>query len=248
MFEIEQTPISTTSQRVERKYPLPDAMLERAIARLSELLPIHRYAANHDWSSIRTTYLDTPDFAAYQEYLVRMPLRRKIRIRQYGVDGMFGDLYWVEMKIKNHRVSLKRRFCCRKPDLVLLMRGEDILDRIVACNEGDVAQTYTAIRSMIIEQGLRPAVRLDYERMAFQGPDSHGFRITLDRNLRFVSACGGYSGVLDGLVIESKHHGEEPEHLREMRKSLGLKRAKRFSKFARSVQRILDLQAQRCVS
>jgi len=248
MFEIEQTPISTTSQRLERKYPLPDAMLERAVARLSELLPVHRYAGDHDWSSIRTTYLDTADFAAYQEYLVRLPLRKKIRIRQYGVGGVFGDLCWVEIKIKNHRVSLKRRFCCRKPELVSLLQGEDILDRIGDCNDGDVAQTYSAIRSMIIEQQLRPAVRLDYERMAFQGPDSRSFRITLDRNLRFVSGCGGYSGVLEGLVIESKHHGEEPEHLLEMRRSLGLKRAKRFSKFARSMQRILDLEAQRCVS
>ena len=248
MFEIEQSPVSTTSQRVERKYPLPDAMLELAISRLSEILPVHRYAGGHDWSSIRTTYLDTRDFSAYQDYLVRMPIRKKIRIRQYGVDGVFGDLCWVEIKIKNHRISLKRRFCCRKPELLSLMRGEDVLDRIVACNEGDIAQTYTAIRSMIIEQQLRPAVRLDYERLAFQGPDSQSFRITLDRNLRFVSGCGGYSGVLEGLVIESKHHGEEPEHLREMRRSLGVKRAKRFSKFARSVQRILDLQSQEGLS
>lgn len=244
MFEIEQEPISTTSQRVERKYALPDTMLDLAVARLSELLPVHRYAGDHDWSSIRTTYLDTADFAAYQEYLVRLPLRKKIRIRQYGVDGVFGDLCWVEIKIKNHRISLKRRFCCRKPELAALMRGEDILDRIGDGNDGDVAQTYSAIRAMILEQRLRPAVRVEYERLAFQGPDSRSFRITLDRNLRFASGCGGHSGVLEGLVIESKHHGEEPEHLREMRRSLGLKRVKRFSKFARSMRRIFDLQEQ----
>jgi SPX domain protein involved in polyphosphate accumulation len=248
MFEIEQTPVSTTSQRIERKYPLPDGMLDLAVARLSEILPVHRYAGSHDWSSIRTTYLDTPDFSAYQEYLVRMPIRKKIRIRQYGVAGVFGDLCWVEIKIKNHRISLKRRFCCRRAELVSLMQGEDILDHIVACNEGEVAQTYRAIRTMILEQRLRPAVRLDYERLAFQAPDSQGFRMTLDRNLRFLSGCGGYSGVLEGLVIESKHHGEEPEHLREMRRSLGLKRARRFSKFARSVQRLLDLQEQETLS
>lgn len=248
MFEIQQTPISTTSQRLERKYPLPDAMLDLAVARLSEILPVHRYVGEHDWSSIRTTYLDTADLAAYQDYLVRMPIRKKIRIRQYGVEGVFGDLCWVEIKVKNHRISLKRRFCCQKPELVALMRGEDILDRIAPHNEGDIVQTYHAIRSMILEQQLRPAVRLEYERLAFQGPDSQSFRMTLDRNLRFVSGCGGYHGVLEGLVIESKHHGEEPEHLREMRRSLGLKRAKRFSKFARSVQRILDLQEQEGLS
>lgn len=248
MFELEQTPVSTTSQRVERKYPLPDAMLDLAVARLSELLPVHHYTGNHDWSSIRTTYLDSADLAAYQDYLVRLPLRKKIRIRQYGVDGVFGDRCWVEIKIKNHRISLKRRFCCRKPELVSLMNGEDILDRIADCNEGDIARTYGTIRSMIVEQQLRPAVRLDYERLAFQSPDSQGFRMTLDRNLRFVSGCGGYRGVLEGLVIETKHHGEEPEHLREMRRRLGVKRAKRFSKFARSIKHILDLQAQRCVS
>lgn len=248
MFEIEQAPISTTSQRVERKYALPDAMLDLAVARLSELLPIHRYAGDHDWSSIRTMYLDTADFTAYREYLVRLPLRKKIRIRQYGVAGEFSNLCWVEIKIKNHRLSLKRRFCCRKPELAALMRGEDVLDRVAPCNEGDITQIYSAIRAMILEQRLRPAVRVEYERLAFQGPDSRSFRITLDRNLRFVSGCGCYSGILEGLVIESKHHGDEPEHLREMRRSLGLKRVKRFSKFARSMQRILELQSQRCIS
>jgi SPX domain protein involved in polyphosphate accumulation len=248
MFELEQTPVSTTSQRVERKYPLPDAMLDLAVARLSDILPVHRYAGEGDWSSIRTVYLDTPDFLAYQDYLVRMPIRKKIRIRQYGENGAFGDLCWVEVKVKNHRVSMKRRFCCPRPELVLLMQGEDVLDRIAGHNEGDISHTYQVIRSMILEQKLRPAVRIDYERLAFQSPDSQGFRITLDRNLRFVSGCGGYRGVLEGLVIETKHHGEEPEHLREMRKSLGVKRAKRFSKFARSVKQIFDLQAQEAVS
>ena len=69
MFELQRTPASTTSQRVERKYPLPDAMLDTAVTALCSVLPIYRYAGSHDWTSIRTTYLDTDDLQCYEDYL-----------------------------------------------------------------------------------------------------------------------------------------------------------------------------------
>jgi len=238
MFDAEHPPESTTSQRVERKYPLPDPLLEAAVAELCKLLPIYRYAGSHDWSSIRTTYLDTDDMQCYKDYQENLPVRRKIRIRQYGVGGRFDDVCWVEIKLKNRNISLKRRFRCLTSELRLLMNGRDILDRIVQENETDVAKTYQTIRSMILDQHLGPVVRVDYERLSFQPVDCNGLRLTLDRDVRFCSACLSYQGPLEGLIVEVKHNGIKPAWFPQLRENLGLRRARRFSKFARSMKQV----------
>ena len=48
MFEFHHAPVSTACQRVERKYPLPDSMLDAAVAEVWTVLPIYRYAGTHD--------------------------------------------------------------------------------------------------------------------------------------------------------------------------------------------------------
>ena len=242
MFELHHAPISTASQRVERKYPLPASMLDVAVAELCTVLPIYRYAGTHDWSSLRTTYLDTDDMQCYREYLQNLPVRRKIRIRQYGVNGHFEDVCWVELKVKNRNISLKRRFCCLTSDLPLLMEGKDILDRVMSQNETDVSRTYHLIRSMLLEQRLTPTVRVDYERMSFQPDDGDGPRLTLDRNVRFCSASLRHRGSLEGLIVEVKHDGTKPPWFTGLREELGLRRARRFSKFARSVRQVIELR------
>ena len=121
LFEPTEAPASTTSQRVERKYPLPNHMLPLVEQGLRHYLPVHHHVGTNDWVSMQTIYLDTPDLQCYQEYLDRLPVRRKIRVRQYGVNAQFNDVCWVEIKVKKKKLSLKRRFRCRSDDLVLLL-------------------------------------------------------------------------------------------------------------------------------
>ncbi len=217
-------------------------MLEAAVVELRGVLPIYRYAGSHDWSSIRTTYLDTDGLQCYEEYQQNLPVRRKIRLRQYGVGGQFDKVCWVELKVKNRNISLKRRFRCLASNLPALMRGEDILARVLRENETDVTRTYHTIRSMILEQRLAPVVRVDYERLSFQPDDSNSLRLTLDRNVRFCSACLQHQGPLEGMVIEVKHNGIKPPWFPELRESLGLRRARRFSKFARGIRQLNRLR------
>jgi SPX domain protein involved in polyphosphate accumulation len=244
MFEPTEAPTSTTSQRVERKYPLPNHMLPLVEEGLRRYLPVYHHVGQHDWVSMQTIYLDTPDLQCYQEYLDRLPVRRKIRVRQYGINGKFDDICWVEIKVKKKKLSLKRRFRCLSDDLGLLIKGEDILDRIAERNEADISQTYHVIRSMILEQELVPAVRVRYERMSFQPAESNGLRVTLDRNVRFASPCRQYKAHLNGLILEVKHHGNRPMWVKELKDQLGMRRAKRFSKFARSIRDLCAMREQ----
>ncbi len=235
---------STTSQRVERKYPLAEEMLDEAVARLAELLPIRRYSDHDDWSSLRTTYLDTPDGRCYQEYLRDMPVRRKIRVRQYGTNGDFGETCWVELKVKQRNVGIKRRFACGVGDVGRLLAGEDVLEAVLPRNEGDVTPIYRMIRAMIVDDGLLPVVRVDYRRLSFQREDDPHIRLTLDRGLRFRSATQDQHGELEGLVFEVKHNGVKPAWLPALRAALGLKRRRQFSKFARSMNQLEKLDRE----
>ncbi|GMV97350.1 MAG: VTC domain-containing protein [Phycisphaerae bacterium] len=233
---------NTTSQRFERKYPLCVAVLDDAVKCLRSILPVHHYAGPHDWSTLRTTYLDTLDARCFQEYLQDLPIRRKVRIRQYGVNGQVDDVCWFELKLKHESLSLKRRFCCRRQDVQPFLQGEDIIDRIGPENDPKVRHAYKLVRQAVQDLRLLPVVRVDYERIAFQDPNDPTLRMTLDRGLRFCSASREYQGRLEGLVLEVKHAGDRPAWLRGLQEELGLKRMFRYSKFGRCMKRLNKLK------
>lgn len=244
MFEAPEVQSHTAISRIELKYPLPEEALGDAVAELKAMLPVMRYNPDEEWSSLRTTYLDTRDYQCYQEYLQDVPVRKKIRIRQYGVNGNFDEICWVELKVKNHNVSIKRRFRCPINDVNDLIRGEDVYDRVVEVNDEDVEQTYGVIRSMILEQALLPVVRVDYQRLAFHYPENEGVRLTLDHRVCFRAADEDRTGELKGLIVEVKHDGTKPAWLRSLRERLGMKRVTRFSKFGRSITQLNKLMEQ----
>lgn len=241
----EQTPRtgdSTTYERIERKYALPEFMLDDAIRAIQKAVPIYRYNGVSDWSNIRTTYLDTPDLQCYQEYLSRQPVRKKIRLRQYGSNHRFDDICWVELKVKNRRLSLKRRFRCGTEELAMMMQGTDIRDRIERLNPQPVDRVYEMIDQMIQGQKLVPAIQVEYARIAFQPEGRHDVRVTLDRDVRFRGPRRVHEGRLQGLVLEVKYNGKMPGWMREIREVLGLRRVKRFSKYARSIRSLTELR------
>lgn len=234
---------NTTAQRCERKFPLCVAVLEDAIQYCRAFLPVHHFAGPHDWSNIRTTYLDTLDGLCYREYVDDVPIRRKVRIRQYGANGKYEALCWVELKLKHESLSLKRRFCCRKEDVPAFLQGKDIIEQIGPEHDPKNRQAYKMVRAAVMDMHLLPVVRVDYDRIAFQNPNDATLRMTLDRNLRFCSASREYQGRLEGLVLEVKHAGDKPAWLADLRAQLGLKRVYRYSKFGRCMKRLNKLKA-----
>ena len=51
-----------------------------------------------------------------------------------------------------------------------------------------------------------------------------------------------HRAALQGLVLEVKYNGGIPDWLSELQEILGLRRVKRFSKFARSIRRLTELR------
>ena len=82
---------------------------------------------------------------------------------------------------------------------------------------------------------LRPVVRVDYERLAFEEPASDTTRITIDRNVRFHTTRQSTSAGFGGIIMEVKCANGVPEWLADFRRDLALDGPSRFSKFARAV-------------
>lgn len=201
-------------------------------------MPIERFDGVNDLSFIRTTYLDSPDLHSYREYVERRPLRTKVRIRQYGRNGQVNGVCWVEIKVKRQRKTAKRRFRCTPENVIELIEGRDVREDVLSQNSGKrtAMEIFEAARELILKRRLRPVVRVDYERMAFQHPTEPESRITLDREIRFRAATGSARAGHDGVILEAKHADLEPEWLSDFFRALTLEESSRFSKFARAVQ------------
>ncbi len=224
--------------RREFKYPLESSRWTRVIRAAGRYLPVERFDGVHDLSDIRTTYLDTANLASYREYVEDRPLRRKVRIRQYGYDRRFADRLWVEIKIKRYEDCMKRSFCCNADALKEMMSGRDILGHVEQANpqRSEAREIYRAVRSQILDRDLRPVVRVDYERLSFQEASSPESRITVDRRIRFRLARKSTKSSHEGTVLEVKYCRREPGWLGSLLCDLALQEPSRFSKYARAVR------------
>lgn len=224
--------------RREKKFPLAPGTWDQAVRCAERHLPIERFDGVHSIVNVRTTYLDTAELDSYREYREARPVRRKIRIRQYGYDGQFNGRCWVEIKIKRYKACLKRRFCCDADALMEMMSGQDIRQHVERINNRcqEACDIYEAVRSHISKRNLRPVVCVDYERMAFEAGDSAAHRITVDRCVSFRDARASVSKTYDGTVVEVKYREREPEWLAEFLQALGVPATTRFSKYARAVR------------
>lgn len=224
----------TFAQRVEHKYWLPAAELKRTIGLIQSFIPVYHYTPA-GWASVRTVCLDTPDLRCYRDYLDGLCVRWKVRMRQYGDEGRFGDKCWVEIKMKNRGIGSKRRFACSLFDLYQLVDNGTAPQGHIETQGMSAGQIALWISQLIRKKQLKPKVRIDYERLSFQHSEQDAIRITLDRNLHFMSADAARTGHMQGLVLELKYNGLTPPWFDELANKISLHRAHRLSKYARAV-------------
>jgi len=226
--------------RRERKVPLAAARWMNILSCAERHLPVERFDGVHDLVSIKTTYLDTADLAIFREYEERKPVRTKVRVRQYGYHGVFDARSWVEIKIKRRLESDKRRFCCSAELLTDLMRGADLAEHVRGLNSGsdEAVRIFQEAQGLIVGRGLRPVVRVEYERMSFQDGSSSEARVTVDRNVRLAPASGTTATEYEGIILEIKYRRPAPDSIRRLWTELNVTRSRRFSKFAEAIQAV----------
>jgi len=232
----------TFAKRSEHKFWLPRSQLGAVIEALHAQVPTFSYTPT-GWTSVRSLYLDTPDLRCYQDYLVGLMVRWKIRIRQYGHQACFGEKCFVEVKMKNRGIGSKRRFDSKVGDVAQMVdEGADIWPTLKANGDPKLLDTYQHITGLIQTRSLRPVVCIQYERMAFMRTATDDLRITLDRDVRARGSTGRPECRFTGLILEVKSTGERPPWFRELYDKVTMYRAHRMSKYAWAIGNVHGLR------
>jgi hypothetical protein len=194
------TPLRAT--RVDRKYLLPESVLDQLLSESRELWVPESMAGfvgadGHAQQRYETLYFDTPDLVLFHAARLQRPSRAKVRVRTY-LDT--GDSF-VEVKQRSPRGETTK---AREPWTGSL---DDAKPFIEASLYGETATAAVA--------GLVPIARTAYQRVAYLLND--GARMTVDRGLAVGSHVGpshylpaeGNEGT-KLVIVETKSAGLSP--------------------------------------
>ncbi len=247
--------------RVEDKYFLKADRLNDVISLLKLQLPNGDIDTSTRYSINSTIYLDNRDLDSFQDNLMSVKPRFKVRIRRYNPNGEgWEDVAYVELKIKE-KDGMTRKLRIRIPERLIepVSNGESITvnNELIDLNrdlEKTVVWKRTAlINSVIIKYGFKKQLVVEYNRRAYS---SGNIRITIDDSLKYHSFqpierdVMGYITNSDNwkssikpvkrlmsndlLIMEVKHEEETPKWIKSMLKSSKAKEV-HFSKYCAAI-------------
>lgn len=192
----------------------------------------------HGENTICNIYYDTPDYRLIRHSLEHPVYKEKIRLRSYGVATADSDIY-LELKKKYKGVVCKRRVKVTEAE------GMAFMDRLGTLRkQNQISREILYFRDFY--KTLQPQVYLCYDRQAWYDPLDRGFRMTLDRNIRYrtsdlslSSPCAGREILKqDQTLLEVKAEGAVPLWLVELLTEEQIfKRS--FSKYGRAYEQML---------
>lgn len=190
-------------------------------------------------STICNLYYDTPDYRLIRHSLERPVYKEKLRLRSYGPAAPGVDVF-LEMKKKYKGIVYKRRIRVTEGEARLFMQRCAPLPE-----DSQIAREMVYFRDFY--PNLEPRVYLSYEREAWFDPEDSGFRMTLDRNIRYrttdlslASPVGGRAILPPELsLLEVKASGGIPMWLTE-HLSLNKIHKQSFSKYGKAYTELLE--------
>ena len=220
--------------RRELKYLLTDGqyrVIQEALRQRMEPDP-------HGLSTICNLYYDTPDYRLIRHSLDHPIYKEKLRLRSYGVANPDADIF-LELKKKYKNVVYKRRVKVTEVEGIAFMNRTGMLRR-----DNQITREILYFRDFY--ETLRPQVYLCYDREAWYDPVDRGFRMTLDRNVRFrttdlslSSPFGGRAILQPGqILLEVKAEGAVPMWLVELLSKEQIHKQS-FSKYGRAYEQML---------
>ena len=96
------------NQMIFQRYELKYVLNLRQLQAVLDAMEPHMVPDEYSHSSIRSLYLDTPDFRLIRRSLERPVYKEKLRVRSYGPAGEH-DALFVGLKKKYQSVVYKRR-------------------------------------------------------------------------------------------------------------------------------------------
>jgi SPX domain protein involved in polyphosphate accumulation len=222
-------------RRKEQKYLLN----EEQTAAFRSAMEAHMEPDAYATSDIRNIYYDTPDFRLIRRSLEKPVYKEKLRLRSYGTIGPGVDVY-LEMKKKYKGIVYKRRVKVSQEQAKAFMERRAPLPK-----DSQIARELVYFRDYY--KTLEPMVYLSYDREAWYDPNDYGFRMTLDRNIRYRTTDLDLAAPVDGIallppdisLLEVKASGGIPMWLTEHLSSIRLHKQS-FSKYGTAYQQMLE--------
>ncbi len=213
--------------RFELKYPATAAQCEILRQRFSSVMAPDEHGGSYRVTSL---YLDDIYMSAYNDKLLGGDVRKKYRIRTYGLDE--GRIRF-ECKYKDRDMTSKRGMWITKEQYDRIIAG-DLFFAGAPEFEGSVLWDASVSNALDM---LRPSVIVDYRREAFVCREGN-VRFTVDSGFKvgvfsydMFSPSVRFIPVNDSpAVIEVKYDELLPGHLVELLGGVKLERAA-FSKF-----------------
>ena len=206
---------------------------------LEALILTHMVPDKFGRSTICNLYFDTPDFRLIRHSLEKPIYKEKLRLRSYGTLGKGTDVF-LEMKKKYKGIVYKRRIRISQDQALAFMNRTAPLPE-----DSQIGRELTYFRDFY--KNLEPRVYLCYDREAWYDPRDKGFRMTLDRNIRFrtedlrleIPADGRQILDPDISLLEVKASGGVPLWLTEHLSKAGIFKTS-FSKYGRAYLLLLS--------
>lgn len=193
----------------------------------------------HGHSTICNLYYDTPDYRLIRHSLEHPVYKEKLRLRCYGMADPEADIF-LELKKKYKGVVYKRRVKVTEQEATAFMNRTGSLRK-----QNQISREILYVRDFY--QTLQPKVYLCYDRDAWYDPVDRGFRMTLDRNVRYrtsdlsLSQPFGGREILqpDQTLLEVKAEGGIPLWLMELLTWEHIHKQS-FSKYGKAYQQMLE--------
>jgi len=144
---------------------------------IEELMAQRMVPDKYGRSTICNLYYDTPDYRLIRRALEKPVYKEKLRLRSYGRIQPGVDVF-LEMKKKYKGVVYKRRLRMSQTEAMEFMNRRAPLPE--DCQIGRELEYFRDFY-----QNLEPRVYLCYDRQAWFDPEDKGFRMTIDRNIRY---------------------------------------------------------------
>ena len=165
--------------RYEKKYLIDAKDFKWLLEKLKERMEPDKYNKDGRLYNISNIYYDTPDDALIRASIEKPVYKEKLRLRSYGVPGIYDEVF-LEIKKKYNGMVNKRRTCLR------LKEAYNLLDNGIKPEDsfGINKQVLEEIRYLLKIYKPVPKVYLTYDRMAFFDREDDDFRVTFDTNIR----------------------------------------------------------------
>lgn len=177
-------------QRYEKKYILDEGKMAVILPLIRQHMEEDDHCIGGQTYSICNLYFDTEGSDVIRESLTKPFYKEKMRLRSYGIPRFPGDRIFLEIKKKVNGTVTKRRAKLTLEEATCFLRDGTRPPDLSYMNE----QVLREIEYYRFHKKVSPVMRLSYDRLAFFDRENPQFRLTFDRNLRYLKMKGDYGG------------------------------------------------------